>query len=273
VSDPTQPAASAVKPRPSIVTISSYLLILYAVLQVIGMIVTLSMLGKTQDVYRELYAGTSAEGAETFAAAAGVGGAIVGLLFAVGFVVLALLNNRGKNVSRIVTWSVGGVAICCSGVGLAGSALTNSMGSGGSGDAPTPAEIQRRLDEVLPSWYGPVTITLSVLGLLALLAALVLLALPASNAFFRKQPATAWEPPMPGATYPAYPPAGTPAHPSADPGYPTTPPAQPAAPPVESAPAEPSAPSPTPPAQSAGSSETPPAQSGDSPNPPAPPAS
>jgi hypothetical protein len=283
------------------VTISSYLLILYAVLQVIGMIVALSMLGKTQDVYRDLYAGTSAEGTEAIATVAGVGGAIIGLLFAVGFVVLALLNNRGKNVSRIVTWSVGGVAVCCAGLGLAGSALTGSMGSSSTGDAPSPAEIQRRLDEVLPSWYGPVTITVSVLGLLALLAALVLLALPPSNAFFRKPQATSWEPPMPGSTYPgypqatpaypsadpgypppaypsadpAYPQAPSPAYPSADPGYPSStppaPPAQSSGPPAESAGSPPpSAAQPaTPPAQPSG----PPAQSEDSPPPPAPPAS
>ena len=43
-----------------------------------------------------------------------------------------------------------------------------------------------------------------MLSLLALLAALILLALPKANEFFRK-PTAGWEPPVPGASYPAVP--------------------------------------------------------------------
>jgi hypothetical protein len=250
VADPTSPAARA---RPGSVTVSSYLLYLYAALGLIGVAVNLSQIGTTSDVYRDAYEGTDAEGFETFYTVSSVVIAVIGLLFAVAFVVLAIFNNRGKNPSRIVTWVLGGISLCCSGIGLAGSALGSSMnfGSPSDSDLPDASEIQQRLEDALPGWYMPVSLILSVIGLLALLAALILLALPPSNEFFRK-PAPAWEPPVPGAAYPAYPPAptATPA-PGAPPAPgteapPVAPP--PAAPPPAAPPAGPPAAPPAPPA-------------------------
>ncbi|BCB80480.1 hypothetical protein GCM10022251_03670 [Phytohabitans flavus] len=202
MADPTSQAAAA---RPASVTISSYLLYLYAALGLIGVIIGLSVIGTSADVYREAYEGTSAEGTEAIVTVTSVIVAVVGLLFAVAFVVLAIFNNRGKNASRIVTWVLGGISLCCSGVSLAATAVSGGMNieSGQSG-VPDSAEIQRRLDEALPGWYTPVTTTIAVLSLLALLVALILLALPPSNEFFRK-PAPVWEPPVPGAAYPGYP--------------------------------------------------------------------
>lgn len=236
MADPTNPAAPA---RPGSVTISSYLLYLYAALGLIGVIVGLSVVGTTSDVYREAYEGTSAEGAETFVTVTSVVVAVVGLLFAAAFVVLAIFNNRGKNASRIVTWVLGGISLCCSGISLASTAFTNSMNfDTGDGDVPDASEIQRRLEDALPGWYMPVSITITVISLLALLVALILLALPPSNEFFRK-PAPAWEPPVPGATYPGYPPPTASPAPGAPPAPGTA--AQPPA-------APPSAPEATPPA-------------------------
>jgi hypothetical protein len=250
VADPTSPAAAA---RPGSVTISSYLLYLYAALGLIGVIIGLSVIGTTSDVYREAYEGTSAEGTEAFVTVTSVIVAVVGLLFAVAFVVLAIFNNRGKNASRIVTWVLGGISLCCSGVSLAGSAFTNSMNfDTGESDVPDASEVQRRVEDALPGWYTPVSITIAVISLLALLVALILLALPPSNEFFRK-PAPAWEPPVPGGAYPAYPPATAAPSPGAPPapgtGYPPAPPATapPAAPPPAAPPpGSPDAPAPAP---------------------------
>ncbi|MER7460335.1 hypothetical protein [Micromonospora sp. NPDC126480] len=219
MADPHQPPARV---RPSVVTISSYLLIFYAILSVLSLIVGLSTMGTIMDVYRDAFAGTEAEGAEGVAVFMVVAGSVVSLLFAVGLVVLAMLNNRGRNVARIVTWVVGGIALCCSGLGLAGTALGGTMGGDTSGNVPSQDEINRRLDEALPSWYEPVSLLLTVLGIIALLTALILLALPKANEFFRK-PQQQWEPPVPGAAYPAYPSTpGQPGYPQT-PGYPSTP--------------------------------------------------
>jgi hypothetical protein len=209
VSDPTNPAASAARERPSSVSVSSYLLMLVAALQVINLVIAGLFFGDVRDAYKQAYAGTEvANQAETIGSIAAIGGAVIGLLVAAGLVILALLNNRGKNPSRIVTWVVGGLFLCCSGLGLASSALVDRVGMNNANtNGPDPAELQRALDERLPNWYQPVTTTIGVLSVLSLLTALILLALPRSNEFFRR-PQPTWEPPVPGSGYPGYPPAG-----------------------------------------------------------------
>ncbi|MFF0315185.1 hypothetical protein ACFYPH_11125 [Micromonospora sp. NPDC005252] len=214
--------------RPSTVTISSYLLFLFLACQVISLILTLSTIGKTRDVLRDAYSSSTAEGADqvaNFVFAFALGAGILVLLLAVVLAVLAIFNNRGSNGSRITTWIVGGIMVCCTGgtvLNGVGGGFTTGGNSGG--DMPSSEEVQRRLEEALPSWIAPVTITLGVISLLALLAALILLALPRSNEFFRK-PAAAWEPPTPGTSYPGYPQAsGQPGYPQApgQPGYPSS---------------------------------------------------
>ncbi|WP_026267899.1 hypothetical protein [Micromonospora sp. CNB394] len=206
--------------RPGTVTLSSWLLILVAVIQVLNLIVALTVVGTIRDVLTEAYAGTSAEGAADIAYAFSLVMAVVSLLIAAGLVVLALLNNRGKNGARITTWVLGGILFCCTGGGLVSGLAGGMTGGGTTGDVPSSDEIQRRMEDALPSWYTPVSLLLSLVALLALLAALILLALPKSNEFFRK-PKAGWEPPVPGGAYPAYP-----SHPGqpGDPAYPSYPP-------------------------------------------------
>jgi hypothetical protein len=248
VSYATDPIASggAGRVRPATVTISSYLLYLIAGLQVLGTIVALSVAGDYRQVIEDAYA--DVDGGEAIASITSIGligGAVFGLLVGAGLAVLAIFNNKGKNGSRITTWVVGGIFLCCGGFGLISQAASGSMnfGSQPDPDAPTPEELNRLISDALPSWYMPVSILLSVVGLLALLSALILLALPPSNEFFRK-PQTEWQPPAGGqpgyVAYPAYPPPG------AAPGTPpATPPAAPSAgsPPPDEPPAPPATPS------------------------------
>ncbi|MFG1649028.1 hypothetical protein ACGFIE_03810 [Micromonospora sp. NPDC049275] len=223
--------------RPSTVTISSYLLYLFLACQVISLIVTLSTIGKTRDVLRDAYSSSTTDGADQvadFVFAFALGAGILVVLFSVVLAVLAMFNNRGSNGSRITTWIVGGIMVCCTGGTVLNGAGGGSFATGGNsgGDMPSGDEVRRRLEEALPSWITPVSILLGVISLLALLAALILLALPKSNEFFRK-PTAAWEPPTPGASYPGYPQAsgqpgypstGQPGYPSGgEPGYPSTP--------------------------------------------------
>ncbi len=215
--NPQQP----VRVRPGVVTISSYLLISYAVLALIDMVIGLTTLGTVREIYRDAYAGTENEGTEGVVVFVFVAMSMVRLLFAAGLVVLALLNNRGMNTARIITWVVGGIALCCTGVGLALSAAGSAVGGETSDDVASQGEIDRRLAEALPSWYEPVLTLTATLGVIAVLVALILLALPKSNEFFRK-PQQQWEPPVPGTAYPMAP--GGPVYPAA-PGasYPMTP--------------------------------------------------
>ncbi|MFF0149687.1 hypothetical protein [Micromonospora sp. NPDC005203] len=212
--------------RPSVVSISSYLIYLFLALQVITLIISLTTFGKTRDALRDAYAGSSVDGdqvADVFVAI-GLGGGILLLLLAVVLGVLALFNNQGRNGARITTWIVGGILVCCVGGGLLSNASGGFNTGGDTGDGPSPDEIKRRLDEALPDWVTPVSLLLGVLSLIALVTALILLALPKAHPFFRRATA-AWEPPTPGTSYPGAPPtAGQPGYPqsSGEPGYPSS---------------------------------------------------
>mgnify|MGYP006976769451 CR=1 FL=1 len=219
MTDPHQPAAPTARTRPGSVTLSSYLLFAVALLFVINAIVSLATLGTITDVYRDAYQGTEAEGAEVAITIVGGAASVALLVLAVTFVVLALLNNQGRNVSRIITWVLSGIGFlctfCCTGFNVLGSAM-GDMDTPSSGGTPDAQEIERRLAEEMPGWAEPVTLLTTVLAMFGLLAVAILLALPRSNDFFRK-PQAIWEPPVPGSAYPGppapgvgYPPAGAP---------------------------------------------------------------
>lgn len=187
------------KQRPAVVTAACWMLYLAAAAQVVTAIVTLSQLSATKQVYQKLFADTPMRGFEdvivAITAATAVG---FGLIFAIGYVVLGILDGRGRNPARIVTWVVAGLAICFSGCGLVTNATgVSRFGNSGANGAPTAQDIQRALNEALPGWYKPVLTTIGIVSFVALLVAVILLALPAANDFFRKRPVTGWEPPVP----------------------------------------------------------------------------
>ncbi|WBB55897.1 hypothetical protein [Verrucosispora sp. WMMD573] len=230
------PQNTPARSRPGVVTISTYLLLLFALCQLISVIISLATIGTVRDVMEEAYRDSTVEGAENVAditVVIGVGTAIFLLVVAFALFGLGLMNLRGKNGSRIATWIVGGILFCCTGFNLlSGFVGTFSAPGDTSGDMPSAEEIQRRLEEALPSWTTPVSILLGVISLISLLAALILLALPKANEFFRK-PTQQWEPPTPGGAYPSQP--GYPQ----TPGYPGTTPAEPGYPGTPQQPGEP----------------------------------
>ncbi|WP_082771790.1 hypothetical protein [Actinoplanes sp. TFC3] len=184
------------------VTISSYLLYLAATASLIAALLALTTISTVQDVYGEYNTTTNGSTLKTLAVAAIVGSLAINVLFSAGLVILAIFNNRGRQGSRITTWVIGGIFLCCSGFGLLGNAATRGMNLETDTSGPSQSEIESRLSAELPGWYGGVTTTLTVLVVLALLGALILLALPAANNYFRK-PQGSWNPAMP---YPGYPP-------------------------------------------------------------------
>lgn len=188
--------------RPTVVSVSTWLLWLAAALYIISAVITLAYTGTFSDVFEEAYAGTEAAGTEGFAVAQFVIASVLSILFGVAFAVLGIFNNKGKNPSRITTWVVGGIAICCIGGSLALTAATSGMEIEGG---PDPSEIERMLGDALPGWYDPVTMLATIGSVLAVIVSLILLALPPANAFFRKPPEDVFEPP------PGYPPPPPPA--------------------------------------------------------------
>jgi len=222
----TVPSFSAPAPRvrPGVVTAAAYLLYLVAALEVVNAIITFATLGPVTDAIQDAYAGTTlSDSAESIITAVYAGGAVLNLVLGAGFAVLGAFDSRGKNWARIVTWVIGGIGLCCLGAGLGSKSISSSMQTGSdTAGGPTADEVQRRLNDALPSWYTPVSTTTTVLVLLILLVVIILLALPKSNEFFRKQPAAdGWD--QPGG-YPAYPGQATPYPPAAQSYPPPAPP-------------------------------------------------
>ena len=144
-------AAPAPKARPTIVTVATYLLFLVAFLELVDAIIGFSTYPKISDAIKDAYAGTRVEGAEDIVAASSVIGAVINLLFAAGLTVLGILDGRGRNVARIITWVVGGLSLCCIGGGLGSSALVSSVNSSDSSSAggPSSAELQEKINAAL----------------------------------------------------------------------------------------------------------------------------
>ncbi|MEV4623363.1 hypothetical protein AB0J74_32220 [Asanoa sp. NPDC049573] len=241
------PGPGQVRP-PGTVRISSYLLYATAALQLISLVITLATLSDVRAAYTEAYAGTTmADTSDTIAVAVTVGGGIFALIVAIGLVVLGFLNLRGKNAARIVTWVVGGLFVLCCGIGSLFRAAGSAMNIDSGTDAPNAADVQAKIDAAMPSWYGAVSTMLLIIPILLVLGTLILLALPASNAWFKPKAAT-WEPPtpgypvMPGSSYPTPPfrqgepplppPPGHGGEPPAPPSYGSEPPETPTGPPA-----------------------------------------
>jgi hypothetical protein len=200
------PATTTRPGRPTVVTAAVACLFVLAGVQLISAIVTVISYGPMLDAARD-YAGGTSEG-DTIVATLQIGrygGLAIAALFAIGYAVLGIFTNRGKNPARIVAWVVLGIGLCCNAGSLVSTALGGALSPGGNANSNSsidPEELQRRMEAALPGWANAVSYILLTVSLIAALSAIILLALPAANEFFRKVEPV-WEPPVPGAVYPA----------------------------------------------------------------------
>lgn len=203
------PPVPAARTRPTPVTVAGVMILLVIAAAVVYLAASIAVLGPTTDGFNEAFAGTEFEDAGAIFAATTLVAGIGYLLIAVTLGILTIFNNQGRNGARITTWVIGGIGLCCGGLALLSSALSGvgTAGAPQAPDMPDPEEMERILSEHIPGWFEPVTVAANIGGVLFLAVALILLALPAANEFFRKpsQP----EPPAPGYPEPpAYPPVG-----------------------------------------------------------------
>lgn len=162
--------------------------------------------------------------------ALGVGFSIViGVVLSGAFAVLAIFLRKGSQAARITTWVFGGIVTLCMTCGVIASliapSLLSSMTNAADPEAQRAAEEAQLIYENTPTWLTVSSTAVEVLMVLALLVALILLAVPSANAYFRKEEEI-WVPPTPpgsGGGYPPYPP---PPAPPANPGQPPYPPTQ-----------------------------------------------
>ena len=145
--------------------------------------------------------------------------AVVFVIFAACYVVLGLLNNKGKRPARILSWILSGIGLLCCGPYALLSQISSTM-SMNTGDAYQD-EVAQSLQDATPGWVTAISWVNALVLLLGSLLIIILLALPASNAFFRKeeqpmgpysgqppygQPPQGQQPPQPG--QPGQPPYG-----------------------------------------------------------------
>lgn len=187
------PASAAARQRPASISAAVWLLYLVAVLFLINGVVVILVHSPMSEIYKRAFAEdsqlrTGSADAIAIFLVTGLGLAL-SVLFAVGTFVLAILTARGSNAARIVTWVVAGAGVWIIGRGIVNTVVGRTVtGFGGADSRLDPAEVQRLMEKLLPSWYAPVSVTSNVLQLLALLAIITLLALPTSNAFFWRPP-------------------------------------------------------------------------------------
>jgi hypothetical protein len=162
--------------RPASVTAANLALLVAA-----GAIATDSVIGlvlaePVTDAFQQAYAPVA--GAEFSVLSIRTTGAIL-LIAAGGLVVLAGLNHRGSRTAQINTWVLGALVLCWGGSSLTGERRAPR-------GAPDPAELERLLAAAVPGWVDPVTTGTSLSAMVAVTVAMLLLALPASNEFFRR---------------------------------------------------------------------------------------
>jgi hypothetical protein len=211
-----QPGPSA---RPTVVTAASILLYAVAGAQALMGVALLVTLGSVREAFQNTLGSSDLDsemGAVVTATMVTI--AVVYLFIAIGLVVLATFNGMGKNPSRIVTWVFAGIGLCCNVLSLFDSVpsmVTSSAGSSGTGSDQFERQFEAEIALGMPGWFVPVMAVLALVTVAGLIAVIIMLALPASNAYFRK--AAVWNPGYPGyAGQPGYP--GQPGHPG-QPGY------------------------------------------------------
>jgi hypothetical protein len=202
-SDPSRPPSYPVGPiqpverpaRPSTVTTAGYLLIGIAILSLVGLITALASYPTVRDVYAQAYKGTPMESSSDALAVVFLVVSIVSvLLFGGGAAVLAPLVLKGKQAARIITWVLTGLVVCCQGGGLASSGISTSTFGRGNTNGVDMQQVQKQLTEGLPDWIRPVQLASGALLVILAIVVIILLALPSSHPYFRKQPEQ-WAPP------------------------------------------------------------------------------
>ncbi|MBX7269880.1 hypothetical protein KIF24_30230 [Micromonospora sp. Llam7] len=134
---------------------------------------------------------------------------------------LALGLAARRPAARVATWVVAGLGMCCGCGGIAALVVQRATPLD-LGDDRATAELLALVPDAYPSWWIPLSATLSVGQVLGYLVVAVLLAMPGANAWFRRRPASPpYQPPAPPA---GYPPSAPPYQPYPPPGAPTSPP-------------------------------------------------
>jgi len=121
----------------------------------------------------------------------GVGSLAFNVVIAAGLIVLALLNAAGKRPARVITWIVQPIVLVCGAFGALSQlflATVLEYGIENSG-VESDIDVAAVVDAVYgayPAWTDIVSYGVLALSTLGSILVIVLLAVPASNAYFAK---------------------------------------------------------------------------------------
>lgn len=177
------------KPVPGVVNIAVYLQWLMVLLSLVGVILSAMYAGDLTDATVKAYEDQGA--AKNIIDGAKMTGtfimvfAVVGLVVSLVYALLGFLNRKGKNGARIATWVLSGILLLCGAAGMGLQAMSAGTGDQNGIDMQ---KVQDAVTDAVPGIFGLWQTISGILGLLIYLAVIVLLALPAANDFFRKEP-------------------------------------------------------------------------------------
>ena len=208
--------------RPSVVRLAVTVLAVMALGALGYALAGLATFGGIEGRLRAVAAGTSADGQidamVTLLRASVLLSAVVSVLAGLVLAGLAFGLAAGRPGARVASWVIAGFGVlfgCCGIVTLFIQRVTPLD----LRDDQVASELVGLSGNAYPSWWIPLTATLSVAQVLGYLVVAVLLALPSANAWFRRPPAPAptpqapGGPPQPAAPYHPYPPPGVPPSP------------------------------------------------------------
>jgi hypothetical protein len=225
------------KVRPAVVGWAAGLLYLVAAIQAISLVAILAQVPTATRITEEVYADDP--NLEPIRIGVQIGlylGAGLSLGLLVGLVLLGVFVAKGSQPARITTWVVAGLGVICTGCTL----VPGVSSFGGQSDARAD-ELSRRMAEEIPRWSTVLDTATGLASVLAMIGIIILLAVPAANDYFRKEPTPeVWLPPtFPGGPFPPPPGGAVPPAPG--------PPPPPLGPPLSGPPPSPPGPSGPPP--------------------------
>lgn len=200
---PTPAPAPEPRERPTVVTLAGALMMVTAGLALIGAIVILATVGQVVDRFRGEAELSNASRVDIDNLATGIQALMIGtaVLMVIGALVLVGLAFgvlHGSNVARILTWlatALGLVCGCCGILSTIGQTNVTSFGTANTNNQIAD-DLGRALQDAYPTWWLVFNGSLSALQMLGYIAIAVLLAMPAANEYFRRQPPQ-WQPPPP----------------------------------------------------------------------------
>ncbi|HEX2143394.1 MAG TPA: hypothetical protein VHG10_02685 [Glycomyces sp.] len=190
---PQQPEPQGPKTRPGTVTAAVWTHFITAALLIITGIGMFSVQGAVADAVMEEMrrdpefesSGLTESDVSNVVTIGFVVVAVAFVLFAICYIVLGLLNNAGKRPARILSWILAGLSLACCGPYTIISQVGSAVGMN-SGD-PYQDEMAQSLVDATPAWLNAASWALGIVLILGSLLIIILLAVPASNQFFRKE--------------------------------------------------------------------------------------